>query len=454
MNVLQDNNLFTPYIKNLQSRIEEIHRDAAQSTNANRSQHLVIALEELRLAIEELHIAEEELLTQNEQLIAAQQVVETERQRYQDLFEFAPESYFVTDLNSVVKEANHAAAFLLNIEQRFLIGKPLTAYVVQAELTNFRQLLNQIQSNHRVQGWELTVQCRKAEPITAEITVETIKNIEGCPVGLRWQMRDISDRKKAEAALNQLQAQNLEMLEADRLRTQFLATVSHELKTPMTAILGFSQVLMGQFGLNQDPKAGKMAERIFQNGQHLLGLIENMLNFSRLRAHQVELHLDTFDLLELVNTTIDELQPLADQKAISLETDLPDHPLMITNDRNRLRQVITNLWSNAIKFTDSGRVVVKVQMLTADRLILVVQDTGCGISLEDQPYIFQEFWQVHNARTKSQGTGLGLAIVHALVKVMQGSITVESQPGRGSKFRVELPQRVLPSQVSFALKPS
>ncbi|MGB3137413.1 MAG: HAMP domain-containing sensor histidine kinase, partial [Nodosilinea sp.] len=299
------------------------------------------------------------------------------------------------------------------------------------------------------QGWELAL--KLAEPVTAEITVETVQSAEGFAVGLRWQLRDISDRKKAQAALSQLQTQNLELLEADRLRTQLLATVSHELKTPLTAILGFSQVLMGQFGF--DAKAAKMVERIFHNGQHLLGLIESMLNFSRLRAHQIELQLETFDLIELVSTTLDDLSPLADQKALALVIDLPASPVWTTNDRTRLRQVITNLWSNAVNFTDTGRVVVRVEALPAERLLLVVQDTGCGISPADQSYIFQEFWQVHNARTTVQGTGLGLAIVHALVNVMQGSVTVESELGQGSQFRVELPQIVLAHPASPSWQP-
>ncbi|MGG6242227.1 PAS domain-containing sensor histidine kinase [Nodosilinea sp. AN01ver1] len=443
---------FTQYLQKVNDRVKTLY-DGAQEFPTDQSQHLVLALEELRLAVEELHVAEEELLTQNDQLIAARHVAENERQRYQHLFEFAPDGYLVTDLNGVVQEANRAAAMLLNAEQRYLRGKPLVTHVAQAERVNFRTLLSQIRQTRRVQGWELTIAGRWAEPITVEITVQTVEDVDGTAVGLRWQMRDISDRKKAEAAIAQLQAQNLELLESDRLRAQLLATVSHELKTPMTAILGFSQVLMRQFSPNQDPRAIKMAERIHHNGQHLLSLIENMLNFSRLRAHQVELKLETFDLLELVNTTLDELQPLAAQKAIALETDLPDAPLLITNDRARLRQIITNLWSNAIKFTDSGRVTVRVKALPADRLLLVLQDTGCGISAEDQTYIFQEFWQVHNARSTAQGTGLGLAIVHALVKVMQGSITVESELGRGSQFCVELPQTVAPCRMSFALKP-
>ncbi|MGB5974695.1 MAG: PAS domain-containing sensor histidine kinase [Nodosilinea sp.] len=439
---------FAQYVSIVQARLESLYQQAQQFP-ANHSLQLFVALEELRFAVEELHHAEEEILLQNEQLTVAQQQAEVERQRYQDLFEFAPDGYLVTDLKGVVQEANYASVILLNIEQEFLIGKPLVACVAQPARAGFLALLAQLQTARRIQGWELAL--KPAEPVTAEITVETVQSAEGFAVGLRWQLRDISDRKKAQAALSQLQTQNLELLEADRLRTQLLATVSHELKTPLTAILGFSQVLMGQFGF--DAKAAKMVERIFHNGQHLLGLIESMLNFSRLRAHQIELQLETFDLIELVSTTLDDLSPLADQKALALVIDLPASPVWTTNDRTRLRQVITNLWSNAVNFTDTGRVVVRVEALPAERLLLVVQDTGCGISPADQSYIFQEFWQVHNARTTVQGTGLGLAIVHALVNVMQGSVTVESELGQGSQFRVELPQIVLAHPASPSWQP-
>ncbi|MBD2114568.1 PAS domain S-box protein [Nodosilinea sp. FACHB-141] len=414
---------------------------------SDESQQLTTALlEELGLAVEELHIAEEELLAQNEQLAAANYIAEAERQRYQDLFNFAPDGYLVTDMNGVVQEANHAAVALLNLEQPYLIGKPLVSHVPPAERVSFRTLLNQIVTSHRIEGWELTIQRRKAATITVSTTVEIVKDIEGNGVGLRWQMRDISDRKKAEATLRQLQVENLELLEADRLRAQLLATVSHELKTPMNAILGFSQVLMAQFDPQRDSKTVRMVQRIFHNGQHLLGMIEDMLNFSRLRADQVELKLERFDLTDLIVTTIDELGTLADQKALTLEADLPDRPVVVVNDRNRLRQILTNLISNAIKFTDAGRIVVSLDPLPADRLLLQVKDTGCGISRDDQPHIFQEFWQVHDARSAAKGTGLGLAIVYALVQVMQGTITVNSELDRGSEFTIELPQSVSPSQ--------
>jgi PAS domain S-box-containing protein len=436
---------FSRYIEKVQTRIKVLYRDAQQFPS-NHSLHLITTIEELNLAIEELHVAEEELIAQNEQILAAQDIIEAERQRYQDLFNFAPDGYLVTDINSVVQEVNQAAAALLNLRQSFLVGKPLIAHVPEAERVTFRTLLNQIAKARRIEGWELTLQQRDADTIVVATTVETVRDTADKTIGLRWQMRDISDRKKAEAALSQLQAENLELLESDRLRTQLLATVSHELKTPMNAILGFSQVLMAQLNSPQTSTTRKMVERIFHNGQHLLHMIEDMLNFSRLRADQVELRLEPFDLAELITTTLDELDSLAQQKALTLTAELPHHPVMVVNDRSRLRQILTNLVSNAIKFTDVGRVVVSLKELSADCLRLQVKDTGCGIDPEDQPHIFQEFWQVHDARNNARGTGLGLAIVYALVQVMRGTISVSSEPGRGSQFTLELPQTVASGQ--------
>jgi PAS domain S-box-containing protein len=414
----------------------------ARDFPASHTNQLFNTLEELRLAVEELHMAEEDLIRQNEELAATRRLAEAERYRYQELFEGAPDGYIVTNAQGVVEEANRVAAALLQASPKLLSGKPLVTQVAETERKAFHALLNQMATSRRVQGWELTLQGRRQEPIVVSVTVETVQNPDNAPHVLRWQMRDISDLKQAEAALAQLQAQNLELIELDRLRNQFLATVSHELKTPMNAILGFSQMLMKQFHSQPDPRTLTMAERIFQNGRHLLSLIEDMLNFARLQANSMALNLESLDLNELVTTTLEELRPLADQKALRLEADLPDEPVIVVNDRCRLRQILTNLVSNAVKFTDVGWVVVVLQPIAGGRVRLQVSDTGCGIAPEDQPQVFQEFWQVQNSRHQSLGTGLGLAIVHALVQAMQGTVTVVSDLGHGTTFHIELPVQV------------
>jgi PAS domain S-box-containing protein len=432
---------FAHYIDTVQNRMQSLLADA-RDFPASHTNQLFNTLEELRLAVEELHMAEEELIRQNEELAATRRLAEAERYRYQELFEGAPDGYIVTNAQGVVEEANRVAAALLQASPKLLSGKPLVTQVAETERKAFHALLNQMATSRRVQGWELTLQGRRQEPIVVSVTVETVQNPDNAPHVLRWQMRDISDLKQAEAALAQLQAQNLELIELDRLRNQFLATVSHELKTPMNAILGFSQMLMKQFHSQPDPRTLTMAERIFQNGRHLLSLIEDMLNFARLQANSMALNLESLDLNELVTTTLEELRPLADQKALRLEADLPDEPVIVVNDRCRLRQILTNLVSNAVKFTDVGWVVVVLQPIAGGRVRLQVSDTGCGIAPEDQPQVFQEFWQVQNSRHQSLGTGLGLAIVHALVQAMQGTVTVVSDLGHGTTFHIELPVQV------------
>lgn len=420
----------------------------AKDTPWRQPQLVMICLQELQLALEELRIAEEELCSQNEALLLTQQALEAERQRYQDLFEFAPDGYIVTDRYGAVREANRAAIELLGVGHRYLIGKPLVNFVPEEQRRAFRSVLNQLPTIQRVQEWEIEMVGRKGTAFDAAVTVEAVRGEQGEAIAFRWLVRDITARKQAEEQLRQVQMQNMQLLEADRLKSQFIATLSHELRTPMNAILGFSELLLRQFQQHhQEPQFNKMVERIFSNGRHLLKLIEEMLDFSRLKAHRLELHLEPFDLAEFAKEIIEELHPLADQKLLDFEVYIAPSNLLIINDPTRLRQVITNLVSNAIKFTEAGSVRVEIQELPEDRVQISVKDTGIGIDPTDQSRIFQEFWQVNQSTTRRyEGTGLGLAIVYALVQLMQGTITVESEPGKGTLFQIELPRWITPQQ--------
>ncbi|GAP99332.1 response regulator receiver signal transduction histidine kinase [Leptolyngbya sp. NIES-2104] len=397
----------------------------------------------MRVAVEELQVAEEELQQQNEVLVAAQSTIDTERQRYQDLFEFAPDAYIVSDLYGVVREANRAATALLNISHHYLINKPLVNFVADSHRSGFRAVLSQLTTIHRIQEWELPMCGRKSEPFEAAITVQAVCDRHGKSISLRWLIRDITTRKQTEAKLQETQLQNLELVEADRLKDQFMATISHELRTPMTAILGFSQLLQKRIEPLEDPQIESMVERIVRNSKHLLSLIEELLDFSKLKARRLELNPLTFSLNQLAIETVHELQSLSDQKGLALQIDCDNPNVSLFNDPVRVRQVIINLLSNAIKFTDEGQVTLGFWELPEGRIMIAVQDTGMGIDLKDQENIFQEFWQIHQGSTrKNQGTGLGLAIVRALVELMQGSITIDSQVGQGTTFRIELPRNV------------
>ncbi|KYC41713.1 PAS domain-containing sensor histidine kinase [Scytonema hofmannii PCC 7110] len=398
------------------------------------------AFEELRTALEELHVAEEELRLQNEQLAIACQEAAIERRRYQELFDFAPDGYLVTDAQGKIWEANHAAANLLKISKNFLIGKPLVNFCLQEDRRVFRSQLQRLIDMEEMQEWEIQLQPRKGSKFDASLTVKTIRDNEGKPTGWRWLIRDITSRKQVEEKLKIIQIQNLKLQEASRFKSQLLGVISHELRTPMNTILGFSQLLLRRYYHLLAPELREMVERIIHSGKHLLKLIEEILDFCKLETNKVELNLQEFNLVELVTRITEDLRPLAKRKNLALVLHLNiENPNMII-DCDRLQQVFVNLLSNAIKFTDIGGVFVEVQQVKGEPLVLMVKDTGIGIPESDIPHIFSEFWQVDKSTTRKQGgVGLGLAIVDKLVRLMKGTITVESKLGEGSTFRVELP---------------
>ncbi|MBD1846682.1 PAS domain S-box protein [Cyanobacteria bacterium FACHB-63] len=435
--------LLSEYIQVVQQRTKRLYESTRDAANADP--YLMLdCIEELRSALEELRVAEEELRQQNESLLSAQSVIEAERQRYQELFEFAPDAYLVTDLRGSIREANRAATDLLNLSHQFLVQESLITFVDEDQRSAFRGVLNQLPMIHRIQEWEVTVCKRRTDSkIDTAVTVETVRDPKGKEIALRWIIRDITARKRSEAQMRETQLQNLELTETDRLKDQFMATISHELRTPMSAILGFSQLLLKRVSVTEDENLLPMVDRIVRNSRHLLELIEELLDFSRLKANRLQLRSTGFDLIQIASDTAQELRCLADQKGIALNLDTAQPSLAIVNDPVRIRQIITNLLSNAIKFTEQGQVTLGIWELPEGRILIAVQDTGIGIEPVDQARIFQEFWQVNQTSTRNYGgTGLGLAIVHALVELMQGSIAIESSIDQGTTFRVELPRQV------------
>lgn len=244
--------------------------------------------------------------------------------------------------------------------------------------------------------------------------------------------------QELERQRQQIEIQNLKLREATQLKSHFLATMSHELRTPMNAIIGFSQLLQRQ-KLNEFQL--DMVGRIFNNGKNLLGLINDILTLSKIETGHLEIKLEKLKLSSLLKVTIDELRSLSEQKGIDLvmQSQLSDD--IIVTDRTRLRQVIVNLVSNAVKFTDSGRITVEAEQVGDDRITIIVRDTGIGIEPENISYIFEEFRQIDQSTTRRHsGSGLGLAITKWLIQMMGGRITVASQLGKGSAFRIDLPR--------------
>jgi signal transduction histidine kinase len=241
----------------------------------------------------------------------------------------------------------------------------------------------------------------------------------------------------------QIKVQNLELLKASRLKSQFLATMSHELRTPMNAIIGFSQVLLRQSKGDLNSHQRNMVDRILSNSKNLLYLVNDILDLSKIEAGRLELKPEPCDLLQLLDATVSQLRTLAEEKNLSIrvESTLPHSRAF--NDSMRVRQVLLNLISNAIKFTDQGEILIQISEPYTDRIAIIVKDPGIGIAAADLDYIFEVFQQVDQTTTRHySGTGLGLAITRALVEMMGGEVSVESQVGQGSTFRVDVPRYV------------
>ena len=437
-----DRGKIAKYLETVDQRAADLYKNAGNSA-LGQPQLSLGYLEALANALEELRTVEEEICQHNEVLQHAREELENERHRYQDLFDFAPDGYLVTDIHGKIYEANRAAAELLEVSQKYLSGKVLTNFVPEEQRRVFRSLLMQLRSIDRIQEWEISLITRNKSRFEVAITVATVRDAKGKVIALRWLIRNIAARKQMEAQLHQMQLQNLELIEADRVKAQFIATMSHELRTPLNAILGFSGLLMRHFQQKFEPQQFNMIERIFENGRHLLSLIEDVLDFSKLRSHQLELQLETFDLVDLLITTVKEIRLLADKKNLDLQIRLVQDHLLVVNDRNRVRQIIVNLLSNAIKFTNEGQVLIEVDLMPREQFIITLRDTGIGIAETDLTCIFQEFRQANQTTTRSQGgTGLGLAITKALIELMGGDISVASELGQGSTFIVELPCQV------------
>jgi signal transduction histidine kinase len=238
---------------------------------------------------------------------------------------------------------------------------------------------------------------------------------------------------------DEIQEKSRQLEEASQHKSQFLANMSHELRTPLNAILGYTELMAdGAYGEPSEKMLG-ILKRLEANGRHLLGLINDVLDLSKIEAGQLVLELSDYCIQDIAQTVRSTLEPLAADKKLGFKVEVAPQLPPGHGDGRRLTQVLINLVGNAIKFTDAGEVAIKAEAHTGS-FHVSVRDTGPGISAADQAKLFQEFQQADNAITKKKGgTGLGLAISKRIIEMHGGKIWVESQPGQGSTFTFTLP---------------
>jgi len=233
-----------------------------------------------------------------------------------------------------------------------------------------------------------------------------------------------------------LRRQAVELEQASALKSQFLANMSHEFRTPLNAILGYTSLLLDGVSGALTTGQRKSLERIGSNGRHLVGIISEILDLTRIEAGRMPLQLTRFTLPELIAEVVAEMEPIIARSKLTVSTQVSPKIGPIRSDRQKTKQIVLNLLSNALKFTPKGSVTIRVERGDGQKTVAIaVADTGIGISPADREKIFEDFRQVDSTVARPYGgTGLGLSICRRLARMLGGRIDLESEPGRGSVF--------------------
>jgi signal transduction histidine kinase len=255
--------------------------------------------------------------------------------------------------------------------------------------------------------------------------------------GLEQRVRERT--QELQQALAELSQRGSQLEVASRHKSEFLANMSHELRTPLNAIIGFSQVLRQRLFGPLNAKQEEYLDDILASGNHLLDLINEVLDLSKVEAGQVELDVATFSLRDALERGIVMVRERATKNEVRLSLELAAEVDLVDGDERRVQQVVFNLLSNAVKFTPRGGSVVVASAREDGEVLVSVTDTGPGIAVEDRERIFGEFQQTDVGVRQREGTGLGLALSKRLVELHRGRIWVESRSGNGSRFVFTLP---------------
>ena len=379
---------------------------------------------------------------QDSELLASRDAIDRERQKYFELFEFAPDACFLTDSHGVIREANVAASQLLGVPGQFLAGKTLPGFFDEPARKAYRHKLDQLSGSERSDEWEIQLRPRSGPPTDVSVSIARMAPRNKSPGGYRWFVRDISKRKHAESVVLANERKAREEAEvSNRLKSDFLALLSHEFRTPLQAIFGYTELLEREIHGPLTDSQRRDLQRIQQSQQLLLGLITTILDFAKLESgqtidlvlHPIAIHQVLAHMEGLVGAQLEE-------KELSYSYRCGDRAIVVNADAGKVQQILLNLLANAIKFTDRGGSVSLQCELEPETVAIRVTDNGKGIPPDKLEAIFEPFVQLKPKGAVTNGTGLGLPISRRLATAMGGSLTAQSEPGQGSTFTLRLPR--------------
>jgi signal transduction histidine kinase len=415
--------------------------------------------------VSDLRRASEEIEANYRRLRIAEVQARAESDRLNLIIDSVADPIVVTDASGATSLMNEPAECLFTIKQR---SSGLEQRWVQANDAHFSSFIAGmlVSADQRRVGEIGLMDPRTGEAMPVEAIAGKILSEHGEltavvtilhdrreaieKTNLYEQLKQASDEleRKIQAATADIAQQNellrrqaIELEQASALKTQFLANMSHEFRTPLNAMLGYTSMLLQGVAGAVEPPVKRQLGRIESNGRHLLTIINEILDISRIEAGRMPLQVSRVKIPELIGEVKSELEPIIMRSKLSVVLDVPNDLRPVTTDRQKVKQIVLNLLSNALKFTHKGTITISARRQEhGQTLTLSVVDTGIGIAPADQEKIFEDFRQIDNSPTRAYGgTGLGLSICRRLAQMLDGRIAVQSQMGAGSTFTLTLP---------------
>lgn len=378
---------------------------------------------------------------------SARRTISDAERRLGELLESAPDAILELDNEGRIVLLNRMAEQLFGYTREELLGQTAEALVPEAlgeaHKRHRARYLNQPVTRPMGSGLKLEARRKDGSHFPVEISLSPVKS----PTGFRVTViiRDVTERRRMEDELRAVQEKYIHELElrsreseqANRLKTEFLSNMSHELRSPLHTVLGFAELLAEETHGPLGEKQRRFLTHIQNDSRHLLDIINDLLDLSKIEAGRFELRHEAFDIVPVVEDALSSVRSRATAKSVEIQAEI-SASVAVVADRLRFKQILYNLLSNAVKFTpDGGK--VRVEAAPRDRFAEIsVSDTGIGILEDEHQAVFDKFYQVRSA-TKGGGTGLGLAITKRLVEQHGGRIWLKSEPGNGSCFTFTIP---------------
>src|SRR5690606_13540377 len=372
-----------------------------------------------------------------------------DEERFRNVVEASPNAFLLLDHRGRIVMVNRQTELLFGYDRQELVGQPVEILIPESMHKAYLQVrhrfMQEPESLRLGDNRELFGRRRDGHLVPVEVGLSPLRSGEELLV--QAVVTDISHRKEAE---RRLRDQADELMVANRYKSEFLANMSHELRTPLNSILILGDQLRQNAGNNLTQKQVRHADIIYRSGQDLLQLINDVLDLARIESGHMQIRLEPLDLPGLLAELTSTLAPMAEQKKLALSTQIDaDVPATIISDRQRLQQILHNLVTNALKFTQQGSVTIYASYRVeadGEMLRIEIRDTGIGIAEDQHERIFLAFQQIDGSISRQYGgTGLGLAIARQLTEVLGGKIRLESSEGCGACFIVDLPVGQVPA---------